>query len=288
MAPVAVVADTCHYLPRDLVERLGIGTVSLHVKLPDGTLRRESDFIDYGEYYSILGSTSELPTTSQPSVGDFLSVWEPLLEEGREIVSVHISGMLSGTVETAQMAKQELGDRGQRVEVVDSRSGAGGEALVVLGAVAAAQSGKNAKDCADHANATRERMRMWFAVDTLEYFLKGGRIGRANAWVGTALKIKPILTIEEEITPVERVRTSARAFAKMVDYLKSLAEDGQDGWLVQHIRNPDQAEALAEEGRAIFGNEPLCISEVGPVMGTYSGPGLLGVGGAPRDMLQAD
>jgi DegV family protein with EDD domain len=281
----AVVADTCHYLAPDVVARHGIGTVSLHVNLPDGTSRPEASYADYGEYYSLLTSSPELPTTSQPSPGEFLAAWEPLLEEGKEVVTVCISGQLSGTFETAGIARDQLGDRGQRVSIVDSRSGAGGEGLVGLAAVAAANAGKSAAACAEHANKTRERTKIWFAVDTLEYFLKGGRIGRANAWVGTALKIKPILSIEEEITPVERVRTSSKAFSKMVDYMSLLAEDGMDGWVVQHVQNEEQAYALVEEGRKIFGNEPLSVSEVGPVMGTYCGPGMLGVAGAPRDML---
>jgi DegV family protein with EDD domain len=128
-------------------------------------------------------------------------------------------------------------------------------------------------------------MRIWFAVDTLEYLRRGGRIGTAQAWVGGALKIKPILTVEDEITPIERVRTSSRAFERMVDYLRSRHDDGCDAWVVQHIQATDQADALVERGREIFGTEPVFVSEIGPVIGTHVGPGLLGVGGFQSSLL---
>src|SRR5437763_531618 len=108
----------------------------------------------------------------------------------------------------------------------------------------------------DLVAAARDGLQMWFAVDTLEYLRRGGRIGGAQAWLGSALKIKPILTLDGEITPIERVRTSQRAVARMVELLEELHESGRDGWVVQHIQAPDEAARLAEEGRAIFGSEP--------------------------------
>lgn len=287
MPEVAVVADTCHYMPAELISDLGISLVPLHVLLPDGSDRLESSYPDFNEFYELLmTSTGELPKTSQPSPGEFIEVWEPLLDEGREVVSLHLAGGVSGTVNSAELARDELGERGQRVHIVDTRSAAGGEGLVVVAAAAAARAGRSGSAVAEHAQAARERMRIWFSVDTLEYFERGGRIGRAQAWIGSALKIKPILTIEDDVGPVERVRTSTKAFQRMVEFLELLAEDGQDGWCVQHIRSPDQADALTAEGRKIFGNEPLFVSEVGPVLGTYAGPGMLGVGGLPREMTE--
>jgi DegV family protein with EDD domain len=126
---------------------------------------------------------------------------------------------------------------------------------------------------------------MWFAIETLEYLRRGGRIAGAQAWVGTALKIKPILTVESEITPIERVRTSRRAFERLVDLLRTRHEDGADAYMVQHIQAPRQAEELAARGREIFGTDPLVTSEIGPVIGTHVGPGLLGAGAIPRSLL---
>jgi DegV family protein with EDD domain len=126
---------------------------------------------------------------------------------------------------------------------------------------------------------------MWFAVDTLEYLRRGGRVGAAQAWLGGALKIKPILSIESEITPIERVRTQGKAFERMLDYMRARAQDGADGWIVQHIQAPDVAARLVEQGREIYGCEPVFVSEVGPVIGAHVGPGLLGVGGLPARFL---
>jgi DegV family protein with EDD domain len=128
---------------------------------------------------------------------------------------------------------------------------------------------------------------MWFAVDTLEYLRKGGRIGAAQAFLGSALQIKPILSLGEEITPVERVRTKRRAFERMVDYARERHADGADAWVVQHIHDAENARHLVEECRQIFGHDPVFVSEIGPVIGAHVGPGLLGVGGIPSAVLSA-
>ena len=113
----------------------------------------------------------------------------------------------------------------------------------------------------------------------------GGRIGAARAWLGSALQIKPILTLDEEITPVERVRTRRRAFERMVEFARELDGDGAGAWVVQHIQDPDRARHLVESCRQIFGSEPVFVSEIGPVLGAHTGPGLLGVGGVPKKYL---
>jgi DegV family protein with EDD domain len=126
---------------------------------------------------------------------------------------------------------------------------------------------------------------MWFAIDTLEYLRRGGRIGGARAWIGSALKIKPILTLEEEITPVERVRTRARSIERLRDYARQRHESGLDGWVVQHIQDSEAAAGLVDDCREIFGCEPVFVSEIGPVIGAHVGPGLLGVGSVSKAVL---
>jgi DegV family protein with EDD domain len=122
---------------------------------------------------------------------------------------------------------------------------------------------------------------MWFAVDTLEYLRRGGRIGAAQAWLGSALKIKPILTLEAEITPIERVRTGRRAQERLLEYAQQLQDDGSDGWVVQHIQAPEEAGRLVADAAEVMGKPPVFVSEIGPVIGTHVGPGLLGIGGVP-------
>src|SRR3954452_6693391 len=157
---------------------------------------------------------------------------------------------------------------------------------MLLAAAAAARAGGDLAAVGERVAATRESLQMWFAVDTLEYLRRGGRIGGAQAWLGSALKIKPILTLDGEITPIERVRTSQRAFDRMVEFLQELHDGGKDGWVVQHIQAPDVAEQLVERGRELFGTDPAFVSEVGPVIGAHVGPGLLGVGGVPAELIR--
>ena len=171
--------------------------------------------------------------------------------------------------------------------VIDSATACGGLGLMMLAAAAVARAGGDREAVEARARETREGLKVWFAIDTMEFLRRGGRVGAARAWLGSTLKIKPILTVESEITPIERVRTSGRAFERMVDYLRSRHDDGADGWVVQHIQARDQAEKLAARGREIFESEPLFIGEVGPVIGTHVGPGLLGVGGCAKSLLKA-
>ncbi|WCB95974.1 Protein DegV [Baekduia alba] len=286
MSQVAVVTDTTHYAPRALLQAHDIREVSLYVNLGDHH-ERESAMPDFDAFYQRLRELDQLPTTSQPSIGDFLEVYEPLAAAGKDIVSVHIAGGISGTPETARQAATEIAVRhpGRRVEVIDSRTACGGIGLCALAAAAAASTGADLDAVVARTNEAADTMKIWFAVDTLEFLKRGGRIGTAQAWLGGALKIKPILTIDREITPVERVRTSSRAFERMVDYLKARHEDGADGWVVQHIQAPDEAARLVERGREIFGTEPVFVSEIGPVIGTHVGPGLIGAGGLPRRLM---
>jgi DegV family protein with EDD domain len=282
MTPVAVVADTTHYLPRALADMQEIHQVSLYVGW-EGELERELEMGGFERFYERLRSDPELPATSQPSIGDFLAVWEPLIEAGKDIVSIHLAGGLSGTCEAARQAHGLLQTRGlgDRIEVIDGETGAGGLGCLLLAAAASARSGAELREVAAHVHEARRAVTILFCIDTLEYLHRGGRIGRAQAWLGTTMKIKPILSFEREVTPVERVRTAGRAFEHLVEHMRKLRHDGADGWAVQHIRAPDQAERLVERGREIYGSEPLFVSEVGPVVGTYIGPGGLLLAGIP-------
>jgi len=286
-AETAVVCDTTAYLPSELVASLGIKRISLYVSV-DGHQESELEISDYAGFYERLRASEGGATTSQPSIGDFTAVYEPLLDEGREVVSIHISSGISGTFEAANQARERLvadGKGGERIHLFDSRSAAGGMGLSVLAAAAAANSGGDSAAVLARAQQAREELKMWFAIDTLEYLRRGGRIGGARAWIGSALKIKPILTLEEEITPVERVRTRARSIERLRDYARQHHESGFDAWVVQHIQDQQTAAALVDDGREIFGCEPAFVSEIGAVLGAHVGPGLLGIGSVSKDVL---
>jgi len=289
-ATTAVVTDTTAYLPDALAAEHGIQSVSLYVTL-DGEQRPESEIAAeaYDDFFERLRASEEGATTSQPSVGDFRAAYEPLLAQGREIVSIHISGAISGTVASATQARQQLideGKGGERILVEDSRSACGGQGLMVLAAALAARRGAGARDAIDAALKARETLKMWFAVDTLEYLRRGGRIGAAQALLGSALQIKPILTLEEEITPVERVRTRRRAFERLVEFARERKQAGAEAWVVQHIHDHEAAHRLIEQCREVFGADPVFVSEIGPVIGAHAGPGLLGFGAVKSDLLK--
>ena len=284
MAPVAVVTDSTAYLPQSTIERHGITVVPLYIVFGGDRTVPEVEITDYPAFFEELRGAESLPTTSQPSVGDFTAAYEPLLAGGRDVISIHISGGISGTPEAARQAKEALerdGRGGERVRIVDSETAAGGLGMTVLAACSAASGGADLDEVERHAREARAELKMWFALDTLEFLKRGGRIGAASAWIGSTLKVKPILTLESEMVPVERVRTSSRMLERLVEYARQRHESGADAWAVQHINAPDQCEVLAGRCREIFGREPLIVSEIGPVLSAHTGPGLLGVGSIP-------
>jgi DegV family protein with EDD domain len=282
------VADTTGYLPAELIEKHSISQVSLYVQL-QGNLERESEITDLSEYYERLRDSGESITTSQPSIGDFIEVYEPLLEQGKDIVSIHLSAGISGTYEAANQARQRLideGKGGERIHTVDSASAAGGTGMVLLAGACAASGGRSAEEVVARATEARANMKIWFSLDTLEYLRRGGRIGGAQAWIGSTLKIKPVLTFTEQVEPVERVRTRKRAVARLLDYARQRHGEGADGWVVQHIQDEDSANELVEACKPIFGRDPEFVSEVGPVLGAHAGPGMIGVGSIPEELFE--
>jgi DegV family protein with EDD domain len=286
----AVVCDSSQYLPPEVIAAKGIGVVSLYVSI-DGRQEAEQAITDYDDFYSRLRHSSGGATTSQPSLGDFIDVWQPLLDQGREVVSIHISSAISGTYEAANQARQRLideGKGGERIHLYDSEMACGATGLCVLAACAAIEAGGGPEQALARAKEVRDTLKMWFAVDTLEYLRKGGRIGGASAWIGGALKIKPILTIEREIVPIERVRTRARSLERLRGYARQLHESGADAWVIQHIQDPETVEVLSADLHEIFGCEPAFISEIGPVIGAHVGPGLIGVGAVSWSLLKTD
>jgi fatty acid kinase fatty acid binding subunit len=289
MARVAVVTDSTAYLPPELVARHGVHVVPLYVVFGGDRTVPETEITDYPAFFQELRTAESLPTTSQPSVGDFTSVFEPLVADGRDVVSIHISGGLSGTPEAARQAAEALerdGKGGERVRVIDSATAAGGLGLMVLAAVAAAAGGASLDEIEARLSEARAELKMWFGLDTLEFLRRGGRIGAASAWIGSTLKVKPILTLESEMTPVERVRTSARMFERLVDYARQRHESGADIWAVQHINAPEACARLEQRCREIFGRDPVIVSEIGPVLSAHTGPGLLGVGSMPERFVE--
>jgi DegV family protein with EDD domain len=290
MGSVHVVTDSTAYLPRGLVDECDIRVVSLSYSTGTET-RLEVDLGgDYSEFYRELAAGGPMSTTSPPPVDDFKATYAELLADGGSIVSVHISSAMSETCANARAAADALAEedigRG-RVDVIDSAATGGQLGCVVLAAARLANAGADHEAVADGARAGRHEVRVWFLVDTLEYLRRGGRIGTAAAWLGSALQVKPILTIESEITAVERVRTRERGLDRLVELMRNWRSLGADAYFVQHTGAHEDAERFAQRLQEIFRRPPEFISELGPVLGTHCGPGVIGSGGIPSRFLDA-
>lgn len=285
---LTVVTDSTAYLPPALCDRLGIAVVSLYYDLGDGESLREAGLEELGPFYAHLQAADVLPTTSPPTVDDFVAVYEPALADGGSVVSIHISSGLSQTCTAARRAGEQLADDGkggERVHVLDSASTGPTLGLLVLAAAYAAARGEAVEQVVERVSEARIETRIWFLLDTLEFLKRGGRVGSAAAWIGSTLNIKPILTIESEMKAVERVRTRERGIERLVEFGRQMHASGVDGWAVQHTAAPEEARVLVERLQEVFWRPPATISEMGPVIGTHTGPRLLGIGGIPARFL---
>ncbi|MBI4306372.1 MAG: DegV family protein [Chloroflexi bacterium] len=272
---VAIVTDSTSDIPRNLADALGIRVVPLNVHFGDEAFL-DGETITADEFFHRLESGGVFPKTSQPSVGAFAETYRELAGSGAtEIVSIHISSRVSGTYNSAIQARSEIGDRIQ-VHVVDTLQASMGLGLVVIEVARAVKNGINGRDAASLANELAGRARFFGLLDTLEYLHKGGRIGRAQLFLGSLLKIHPILTMQEGVAhPLERARTRSKGIARMKEItadsapLRSLA--------VMHTTEPDEAARLADGIRQHAPDGRVTVTQFGPVLGTYLGPGALGI-----------
>jgi DegV family protein with EDD domain len=262
-----------------MAQELGVTVVPLHVIFGSDTYREGVD-ITSEEFYERLVSSRSLPTTSAPSVGIFQETYEQLLDKGDSIVSIHISGKLSATVRMAQAAAEATG-KADRIAVVDSRSISLAMGFEVIEAVEAARAGAKLDEVKAAAEDTVSRIHAFFMVDTLEYLRRGGRIGAARAYLGTLLRLKPILALREgEVHPYERVRTRSRAFERMVQTViqTATAFPKVKYAAVGHTTSPEEAERLKERLSMAFPHLDVMLVQFGPVLGTHGGPGIVGAG----------
>jgi DegV family protein with EDD domain len=280
-SPVAVVTDSTTDLPSGVAARSVITVVPLEVRMGERTGRDGVD-IGPGDLSAALADRSLDVQTSRPTPAAFADVYRGLLERGApSVVSVHLSRELSGTWDAARLAAEEVGP--ERVRVVDSRAVAMGLGYAVLAAVRAAESGAAGAAVEEAAAAVAARCRVFFCVDDLDRLRRGGRIGAATAFLGTALSVKPILHLAEgRIRPLEKVRTAARATQRLVELAVKAAGEGAD-LAVHHLGAAHRAEDLADRLRERLPcASRLLVSEVGAVLGAHVGNGALGVVVVPR------
>lgn len=272
---VAIVTDSTADIPDEVVRRLGITVVPLSVSFPGDRTYLDGVEMTPGEFWDKMAASSGLPTTSQPSVAQFDAAYRPLIGAGRSVVSMHISGKLSGTVRSAQLAAAELPEG--RITVIDSGTVAMSLGWLAIEAAELASAGAAPADIAARVEALVPRCGILVMLDTLENLRKGGRIGRASAMIGTLLNIKPILLVRDgEVVPLERVRTRAKALQRLIELARE--QSPFERLAVAHGHDPEGCRQLAEALSPLVppGTE-LIQTEIGPVLGTHAGPRIFGI-----------
>ena len=279
MSKIAIVTDSTAYIPDEILQGLPVFTIPLHVIWGDETYRDNVD-ITQKIFYERLGSSKIMPSTSQPSPQEFVELYENIAKEYDEILSIHISSQLSGTVDSAIQAKNILSKL--KIDVIDSKSTSMGLGFLVLTAARYVQAGENLQRCKELIESGRNRVRIFFILKTLEFLKRGGRIGSASALLGAALNLKPILMVEEGvIKPFAKVRTMQKALIRLTEILKENIEGKTPVHLaIIQAEAEDDAIFLQNEIAKNLENEDiaeLVTSGISPVIGTHAGPGAVGI-----------
>ena len=270
--PVKIVTDSVADLPPQVVQDLGITIVPLHVRFGEEVYRDGVD-LTAEQFYERLRHSQILPVTSVPSPGDYAKAYDRLAKETDEILVITVTSKLSGTHEVA-VQSVELMKRKCRVEVVDSQWAVMAQGFIVIAAARAAQDGASFEEILDLTQRNRSRVDMRAAFDTLEYLRRGGRIGRAQALMGSMLKFNPIITIRDGVVePAGRPRSRAKAIDRLYNFAADFSHI--DEIAVEDAACPDDAELLVERLNSIFPRERIYRSRTTPVIGTHTGPGLL-------------
>jgi len=276
MAKIAIITDSTAYIPVDYAKKHQVNVIPLNLHWDDDTFKDGVD-ITADAFYTRLSKSSSIPTTSQPSAGDFLALYEKLGQDHDGIIAALISSGISGTMDSALMAKKEY--NGVPVEVLDTKVTAGSLALVVEALVSMVAAGKTIDECVKTTASIVDTMGTYFVVDTLKYLHKGGRIGGASRFFGTALEIKPILYLNEEgkIDALEKVRTKKKAYARLKELVAEKAAGKKCHVALMHAQALDDAQAIKAELEQQLDCASIGIYDLSPVIGTHAGEGTLGI-----------
>ena len=271
---IKIITDSLSDLTSDMAGELGITVVPVYVRFGEEVYRDRVEMTTE-EFYHRLVQGTVLPTTTQPPPGDFLDVYNKLAKEADEILVVTLSNKLSGTYQSALQARSMVGDK-CRIEVIDSQLVIMGLGLVVIAAAKAARSGTSLDELVNLVNTAMTRSHSVMFLDTLKYLAKGGRIGKAQSFLGSMLSVKPILTVKDgEVHPLTRVRSRAAGTEYLYNFVAGFPR--VEGLAVEHATTPDEADELIERLGSIFPKEQIYKSTVSPVIGTYVGPQVLSV-----------
>jgi len=269
---VKIVTDSSADLPAELAEEMGISIIPLYVRFGE-EVYRDRVTITEDEFYRRLENDPVHPTTVQPGPQDFLELYQKLAPGADGILSLHISSKLSGTCNSALMARDMLKEECP-IEVVDSKALTGGLALMAIAAAQKAKAGESLDKLVKEVKKSIPKVHLLALFDTLKYLLLGGRIGKAKALLGSILNVKPLISLKDgEVVPAGQVRTRAKGIDKLFDFVKDTAKV-QD-LAVVHSTTPDEAKDLAERLGSIFDRDKIMITRLGPVLGVHIGPRVL-------------
>jgi DegV family protein with EDD domain len=273
---VKIVGATSTGISPEVAQQLDLTIVPLRVNFGTETLRDSVD-ISPEAFLDRLVASKQFPTTSQPPAGDFLTVFQKARAAGDDVLCVLLSNKLSGTVMSANAAREQLQD--DHIHVFDTLNVSVGESILVIEAARLAQAGKSVPEIVQRLEFMRDKVRLYFVVDTLEYLAKGGRVSNAQAFIGTVLRMKPILQVENGLVEgAERIRTTSKAHTR----LRHIVEEGIRGKssvqvAVMYTTIKDKAQKLADEIRADYQLPQVPVYTISPAVSAHTGPGALGV-----------
>ena len=271
---VKIVTDSCSDISPELAEKIGITLVPLYVQFGEEIYRDNID-LTTEEFYHKLAQSKGIPTTSTVTPEFFFQIFSKLAEETKEILIITLSEKYSGTFGSARKGKDMVKNK-CHIEVIDSQLAVGGQMLLVILAARMAQSGANLDEIAKWVRKAIPRVHVRMTFDTLEYLRKGGRIGKAQAFLGSLLKVNPVLSIKDGDTfPMARLRNRAQAIEFLVKFAKNFTHI--EALAIEDATTPDELEILAERLKDIVPPERLYRSKVSPVVGTHVGPHVLAV-----------
>lgn len=272
---IKIVTDSGSGIPPQVAQQYGISVIPLYVHFGNEMFRDGVD-IQLPEFLSRLKVAPQLPTTSQPSAGDFMELYKSLTADGSQVISIHLSSKLSGTVASALAAREML--PGASIHVVDSQFISAAEGTMAIEAARMAAAGQDASAILARLNNLIAGFRIYFVVDTLEYLQKGGRIGKAAALLGTALQMKPLLALEDGVVDAkERIRTKSKAVARMQELAAQETAGRSCRYLaVLHAAASEEAHQLMADLESQLKPVETMMAEVGPVIATHTGPGVIG------------
>jgi DegV family protein with EDD domain len=273
---LAIVTDSTSSLTQAMGQEYGVHVLPVYLTFGAQSYRDGID-LDAEQFYRLLRGSKQLPTTSQPTVADFVQAYKALSEQAEAIVSIHLSQKMSATLDSARAAVKELPDL--PIHVIDSRSTSMGLGLMAIAAARAAAAGQDAAGVVRLVEGLIPKMNLIFTVQTLEYLHKGGRIGGASALFGLVLSIKPVLYLRDgQVEPLEKPRARKRAVERVLNRMaERVGSHAAVHASVVHCAAPDEAQLLAEQVAARFHCVQLLTAEGGPIIGIHAGPGTLGV-----------